>query len=321
MIYLGNQQVGLNNSQNDEFVSYIENQELTNVQKERARNNIGAANEADLDSKVSDVQVNGTSVVVDGVANVPAGGDTYGVVKFNTNGNHGIKVSGTTGNLLIAQATSENIKAATESYRPVAPQHQHESAFYGLAKAAGSDEKDSILPVGQYTDAAKKAIRQMLGIPNFEWELIADVTVPENTTQFDITTDLSGQPFALRKMMVMAWLEAAPDTGWTSRYVSAYNLITYVNGNTTSIGATTKSYLTNGVATYFEYVSEICGPVSRTSGKASSAPTSTGGDEWVSNLPGSIDIQCYHGFRLSQYSANTPLIPKDSHIKIYGIRI
>ena len=41
---------------------------------------------------------------------------------------------------------------------------QHKSTFYGLAKAAGADEKNSTLPVGQYTDNAKASIKAMLGI-------------------------------------------------------------------------------------------------------------------------------------------------------------
>ena len=41
---------------------------------------------------------------------------------------------------------------------------QHESTFYGLAKAAGdSTQSASTLSVGTYTDDAKIAIRNMLG--------------------------------------------------------------------------------------------------------------------------------------------------------------
>ena len=42
MIYLGNQQVGLNSSQDSGSVSYVNQQALTDLQKERARNNINA---------------------------------------------------------------------------------------------------------------------------------------------------------------------------------------------------------------------------------------------------------------------------------------
>ena len=39
------------------------------------------------------------------------------------------------------------------------------ATFYGLAKAAGHDEKDSTLPVGTYTEDAKSAISDMLNAP------------------------------------------------------------------------------------------------------------------------------------------------------------
>ena len=60
-------------------------------------------------------------------------------------------------------AMSSDIKNGTHQYRQPAVNKQHEAVFYGLAKAAGSDEKDSTLAVGQYTNAAKTAIRTMIG--------------------------------------------------------------------------------------------------------------------------------------------------------------
>lgn len=110
---------------------------------------------------VQDVQVNGTSVVTDGVANVPVAGatDTLGLVKVNTS--YGLNVY-QSGLIRIWEAGPADIKGGTYQSRPIAPDHQHESAFYGLAKAAGSDEKNSTLPVGQYTESAKSAISQML---------------------------------------------------------------------------------------------------------------------------------------------------------------
>ena len=84
---------------------------------------------------------------------------TPGVVKVLTD--KGITLAN--GTLNIYSAGSSNIKTGTNSYFPIVPNKQHESTFYGLAKAAGADEKDSTLPVGEYTDTAKSAIRTMLG--------------------------------------------------------------------------------------------------------------------------------------------------------------
>lgn len=67
------------------------------------------------------------------------------------------------GRLIHKPAASHTIKNGTNANDPIVSSNQHESAFYGLAKAAGADEKDSTLSVGQYTDTAKTAIRSMIG--------------------------------------------------------------------------------------------------------------------------------------------------------------
>ena len=108
-----------------------------------------------------DVQVNGTSVVSNGVANVPvAGASAFGVVKVNTV--YGL-YRNDNGILYLYKAAEDKVKAGTDSYQPIVPSNQHASAFYGLAKAAGSDMASSSNAVGTYTDAAKVAIRAMLG--------------------------------------------------------------------------------------------------------------------------------------------------------------
>ena len=115
---------------------------------------------------VTDVQVDGTSIVQDGVANVPfASADVFGVAKT---GNFGVDIitSGEyAGKLYVVQASEANIKGEAESYKPITPTRQHNAVFYGLAKAAGdSTQSASSNAVGVYTDDAKHAILNMLGI-------------------------------------------------------------------------------------------------------------------------------------------------------------
>lgn len=111
---------------------------------------------------VQDVQVNGVSVLQNGVANVPiATGSRLGVVQGNPTGGTQVLADG---RICTAPASEAEIKAGSSSYKPTAQNRNHIAAFYGLAKAAGSDEKNSTLPVGQYTDNAKEAIQSMLGI-------------------------------------------------------------------------------------------------------------------------------------------------------------
>lgn len=124
-----------------------------------------------VDDVVTDVQVNGTSILSDGVANIPvADTSTFGVVK--TRPAYGIRMSD--GYLTLSQASEAMIKAGATSMNAIVPQYQHESVFYGLAKIAGSDEKDSTLSVGTYTDEAKSAIQTMLGVPSAS-DVVTDV--------------------------------------------------------------------------------------------------------------------------------------------------
>ena len=60
-------------------------------------------------------------------------------------------------------AATATIKGGSDPSRPIVPIYQHIATFYGLSKAAGVDMKDSYNAVGTYTDAAKLAIRNMVG--------------------------------------------------------------------------------------------------------------------------------------------------------------
>lgn len=117
---------------------------------------------------VQDVQINGTSVVQDGVANVPYASDTAGVAKTGTK--YGIKLlSNTDPTLAVDSANLGMIKSPdafqTSAYHPISPKNQHQAVFYGFAKAAGdTTQSASSNAVGIYTEDAKSAIQAMLGV-------------------------------------------------------------------------------------------------------------------------------------------------------------
>ena len=114
------------------------------------------------DAPVTDVQVNGTSVVTSGVANVPlADSSNPGVVKVSNS--YGLTMA-SGGIIAVYSATDSTIKGATNTSLPLTAGRQHQSVFYGLAKAAGdSTQSASSNAVGTYTDGAKAAIQAMLG--------------------------------------------------------------------------------------------------------------------------------------------------------------
>lgn len=118
----------------------------------------------DLSGFLTDVTVNGTSVVSGGVANVPkASSSQLGVVKV-INHNSGLQVF-SDGELGISPPNDGQLKTGNTMARALTPWKQHWSAFYGLAKAAGdTTQSESSNTVGTYTDNAKAAIKAMLGV-------------------------------------------------------------------------------------------------------------------------------------------------------------
>lgn len=118
---------------------------------------------ATVEVPVQDVQVNGVSVLTNGVANVPvASTGNFGVVKVSDTYGTGIS----SGNVLtIKTAPDIQIKsgASGNNTRPITPANQHQSTFYGLAKAAGdTTQSASSNAVGNYTESAKSSIHEML---------------------------------------------------------------------------------------------------------------------------------------------------------------
>lgn len=178
---------------------------------------------------VQDVQVNGVSVLSDGVANVPiASTSALGVVKPNLN--YGIQV-GSDGVMVVKAANDNAIKSENESYQPIVPTTQHRATFYGLAKAAGSDEKNSALPVGQYTESAKSAISEMLN-----GSVSVDGTTPTinalpgvryvcgEVSTLDIVTPASGiVDVVFTSGSTPTVLTVTPPTGMTMKWANGFD--------------------------------------------------------------------------------------------------
>ena len=119
----------------------------------------------DEGGKIKDVQVNGSTIVDNGVANVPiASANKPGTVIVGNAG--GLYINPNTGVLMVAAAQSNEIRYGTQgfNYKPITPAVQRQSVFYGLAQAAGVDTSQDTLAIGQYTDSEKTAIKAMLGV-------------------------------------------------------------------------------------------------------------------------------------------------------------
>ena len=154
------------------------------------------------DDVVSDVQIDGTSIVQNGVANIPVGNfNQLGAVK--TDSAFGINAN-SAGRIYTCKASETTIKTGTHQYMPIVPYNQDIAAFYGLSKAAGdTTQSQSSNAVGTYTDEAKIAIQKMLGIYQAPWELIREDTFT-NAEEADhiISTDANGESFELTDVVL-----------------------------------------------------------------------------------------------------------------------
>ena len=138
---------------------------------------------------VNDVTVNGTSVVSNGVAEIPlATNSNVGVVRGGTS--YGVKVRDTDRQMVIDYASEKAIKNGVSYYNPVVPRYQHNAIFYGLAKAAGdTTQSSSANTVGTYTDEAKTAIKSMLGIEAGDLSIGTVTTLPSTS---NATAEITG---------------------------------------------------------------------------------------------------------------------------------
>lgn len=110
---------------------------------------------------VDDVQINGTSIVSNSIAEIPIA--TYNNVGLLRPDNASLGINN--GQLIIKDRPLAYYKGATTSNTAVVCSSQHLATFYGLAKVAGHNEKNSTLPVGTYTEEAKSSISDMLNGP------------------------------------------------------------------------------------------------------------------------------------------------------------
>lgn len=124
---------------------------------------VTASEKESWDGKISDVQFNGTSLVRQGVADVPmASASDYGVVRLNQ-ALYGLEI--VNGLLQTSPANASHLKQGANGYRPVTPNNMDIAVFYGFAKLAGASMATSQNPVGEFTDDAKSKISDMLNAP------------------------------------------------------------------------------------------------------------------------------------------------------------
>ena len=261
-----------------------------------------------------DVQVNGTSILNSGVANVPlASENVTGAIKLLNSNGTGINQ----GALCLSKATDTQLKDGLQNFRPVVPSNQHTAVFYGLAKASGdTSQSASSNAVGVYTADALVKIQKMLGVYD-RWEKIVEYTTNEDLTAVTVSLDESGQAFELSEMYIRAELPV-PTTA-SNDYVSAAILVKTNDDTNASVSTVTLRYQSGTSKLLPVYGAKIICGVVESYGRQGVQYSSTQTNQGMSSP--SASYKCIRGFKLSQYSQTNTLIPSGTKIIIYGKRI
>ena len=156
---------------------------------------------------VSDIQIDGQSIVKDGVAEIPFGSNTqYGIVKSVFSKGIGISNGG-----IIEFNNGGNVKIDERSNNYAVLNGNIDYAV----KAAMCDGKGAA-----WTTDEQAAARERMGIG--EWELIADVTLEEDVNSYKIQTQYGYK-------QIKVFLDNVEDGTNGSFY--SYGIVKRVNGN------------------------------------------------------------------------------------------
>lgn len=94
-----------------------------------------------IDIPIKDVQINGTSIETDGIANIPKGSNAILGV-FRTNAGGGIEVGGS-GDLRVKSANKDTIAKRNTSYQPIAPSMLDIAVKYAMCDGKGEAWTDA----------------------------------------------------------------------------------------------------------------------------------------------------------------------------------
>ena len=154
----------------------------TSTEQTAARTRLGA---------IGDVQVDGTSVVTDGVADIPvAGSSSGGVVRVSST--YGIGKFNTYGMLQTVKATTANIDARTNNYNPIVASNLDYAVKAALTDGKGDD----------WTSEEQEAARERLGVP--EYSAGTNIDIDNNVISATDTTYTAGSGITISASHVIS---------------------------------------------------------------------------------------------------------------------
>ena len=266
---------------------------------------------ADMVDAVTDVQLNGSSIVKDGVANVPIARESFfggpgslGVVKPDVN--YGTSVNGNNGTIATSKATESDITSRSQQYRPIVPNNLD----YAV-KAAMCDGKGAA-----WTADEQKAARERIG--SEQWDLICDVELTEEARQIFVEKDINGNSFELEKVYMEQYVPCSDKNGQTALEFNMPNVtgsisfyLIVVHGMSTTENKVSKGFVYKIANTWFTF--SLPGANQNSVYAWTSSPMHT-------NVM-SVEIEKYpnvYNFAFKQL--NNGILPVGTKLKVWGVK-
>lgn len=194
-----------------------ENPEVGKVFKIKSVNDDGTFIGEWADGANLDVQIDGESIVSDGVAEIPKAKNngTYGVIKL-TGAFAGITIDGK-GNLKLQPAYNKYFDTRFDCGAPITVGNLD----YAV-KSAMTDGKGAV-----WTAEEQAAARERMDAEQGSYRLIADMVLEEDTSSIVIDKDLNGEPLSLKTARVIVQHPVPRESGKTNGYVLINNTGVY----------------------------------------------------------------------------------------------
>lgn len=250
---------------------------------------------------VDDVQINGTSIVVDKVANIPiANGTTLGVTKPSSS--YGTVVT-QSGWIQTFKAPESDIDARTNQYRPIVPNNLDYAVKQAMCDGKGAE----------WTEAEKANARARMGIK--QAYLVEEFTLEEDTNTIDRSTEPNGTPYNFESLVVVI-----DCTGLTFNNFSAWLRLNHSKTGQWLYSGQGEFGSNNTKYGVFKWIKTINGFIE--SGFERSANATATGTQSAAplNIPSNIVRlnTIINDFRL--YTTGSGVIPTGTKISIYGVR-
>ena len=240
-------------------------------------------------TEVPDVQINGESIVNEGIANIPVATQfKAGVVSYKSN--YGMQIIGNTLAPLDWKSFADKRQSAFMSYV---------NLDYAV-KSAMCDGKGEV-----WTTEEQGAARERMGIEDNSVELIADITLEEETATVDITQFQDGTPLNLKTAYLLLSAPAVETSMaiWVSCMVN-------INNYNNAIRYYDSFFDTSAKTTMFQFnVNGLALPQVMTNGNVKGIS--------LENLE--VNNYLVKKVQLSK-SGESADLPIGTNIKVYGVR-